>query len=53
MNNTSFSNPIGMDSKYNYSTMEDLTILFKEGLKNNTFKKIITTWTFYQLKTNY
>ena len=43
MNNTSFSNPIGMDSKYNYSTMEDLTILFKAGLKNITFKKIITT----------
>lgn len=46
MNNTSFENPIGMDDKNNYSTMEDLVILFKEGLKNNTFKEIITTFEY-------
>ena len=43
MNSTSFANPIGMDDKNNYSTMEDLAILFKSGLKNPTFKKIITS----------
>ena len=46
MNNTSFENPIGMDDKNNYSTMEDLVILFKTGLKNNTFKEIITTFEY-------
>ena len=44
MKNTSFANPIGMDDKNNYSSAEDLAILFKAGLKNKEFKKIISTF---------
>ncbi len=51
MKNTSFANPIGMDDKNNYSTMEDMSILLKYGLKNPTFKKIITTF-HYKLSDN-
>ena len=46
MKNTSFANPIGMDNPNNYSTMEDLSILFRYGLKNPIFKKTITTFTY-------
>ena len=46
MNNTSFANPIGMDDKNNYSTVNDLSILFKAGLKNGEFKKIISTFEY-------
>ena len=46
MNNTSFANPIGMDDKNNYSTVNDLSILFKAGLKNKEFKKIISTFEY-------
>lgn len=44
MKNTSFANPIGMDDKNNYSSVYDLSILFREGLKNQEFKKIISTF---------
>lgn len=43
MNNTSFANPIGLDSKTNYSTVNDIAILLKEDLKNKDLKRIITT----------
>lgn len=43
LNNTSFSNSIGLDDENNYSTVEDLLELFKEALKNEEFKKIITS----------
>lgn len=46
MDNTSFANPIGMDDKNNYSTVDDLAILFKAGLKNEEFKKIISTFEY-------
>lgn len=46
MKNTSFSNPIGLDDKNNYSTMEDVSILLKEDLKNKTLKKIINSLTY-------
>lgn len=46
MNNTSFANPIGMDDKNNYASVDDLTILFKAGLKNKEFKKIISTFEY-------
>lgn len=49
MKNTSFANPIGMDDKNNYSTMSDLVLLFKAGLKNDTWKKIATTM-YYTLE---
>lgn len=46
MKNTNFENPIGMDDKDNYSTMSDLILLFKAGLKNDTWKKIATTMNY-------
>jgi D-alanyl-D-alanine carboxypeptidase (penicillin-binding protein 5/6) len=42
MNNTHFSNPIGMDED-NYSTVKDISILLKYALKNQQFYKIFTT----------
>lgn len=43
LQNTHFDNEIGLDSDENYSTVKDLSIIFKELLKNDEFKKIITT----------
>lgn len=43
MVNTSFSNPIGLDNEKNYSTVNDVAILLKEDLRNNTLKNIITS----------
>lgn len=40
LKNTSFDNPIGMDSEDNYSTASDLAKLLIYSLKNNTFKEI-------------
>lgn len=42
MNNTHFSNPVGIDDN-NYSTVNDIAILLKYALKNEEFKKIFTT----------
>ncbi|MBR2708304.1 MAG: D-alanyl-D-alanine carboxypeptidase [Bacilli bacterium] len=43
LKNTKFNNTIGLDDENNYSTVEDLLVIFKEALKNEEFKKIITT----------
>lgn len=43
LSNTSFANPIGFDDKNNYSTVEEVAILLKYALKNDTFKQIFTT----------
>lgn len=43
LKNTKFNNTIGLDEEDNYSTVEDILIIFKEALKNEEFKKIITT----------
>lgn len=43
LKDTEFDNPIGMDSKNNYSTASDLGKLLSYALKNDTFKKIYTT----------
>lgn len=40
LKNTHFTNPIGKDNYYNYSTVNDLAILTIEALKNEKFKKI-------------
>lgn len=42
LNDTHFDNPIGKDSKDNYSTAADLAILLKYALKNSDFKQIYT-----------
>ena len=46
LNNTKFANPIGYDDINNYSTVKDVSILFKYALNNETFKKIITTFSY-------
>ncbi len=43
LKNTHFSNPIGLDSDSNYSTAYDMSLIFMYALKNDVFKKIITT----------
>lgn len=43
LKNTKFNNVIGLDDENNYSTVEDLLEIFKEALKNQELKKIITT----------
>ena len=43
LSNTSFANPIGFDDKNNYSTVEEVAILLKYALKNDTFKQIFIT----------
>lgn len=43
LKDTKFDNPIGMDSKNNYSTASDLGKLLSYALKNDTFKKVYTT----------
>lgn len=49
MNNTSFANPIGLDDDNNYSTVSDLSIMFKYAIKNETLLKLMSTMTY---KTN-
>lgn len=46
MNNTSFSNTFGKDSKDNYSTIEDLLKLMKYSLNNPEFYRMFTTKTY-------
>jgi len=43
LKNTNFTNEIGLDSENNYSTAKDVAALFKYAVKNEEFKKIITT----------
>lgn len=46
LNNTHFDNPIGKDSLNNYSTAQDLAILLKYALQNETFKEIYTSTSY-------
>ena len=43
MKDTHFSNVTGFDDKENYSTAYDMSLLMKYAIKNETFKKIIST----------
>jgi len=47
LDNTHFSNPIGMDDVDNYSTAKDLYILLDYSLNNPTFRKIYETRSYY------
>lgn len=42
LKNTSFDNPIGMDSDNNYSTAYDVASILKYGLEDPTFKDVFT-----------
>lgn len=43
LQHSNFTNPIGMDDINNHSTLEDVLILLRYALKNDTFKKIYMT----------
>ena len=43
MENTHFTNTIGLDSQENYSTVSDVYKMFSYALKNDTFKELITS----------
>ena len=43
MNNTHFTNTIGIDNEYHYSTAKDLSILLKYAFNNKKFKEIFTS----------
>lgn len=43
LNNTHFTNVVGLDNKEHYSTLKDIVKLLKYALKNPTFKMIYTT----------
>lgn len=43
LENTHFSNVIGLDDERNYSTVKDLFTIFSKALENDTFKAIIKT----------
>ena len=44
LENTSFSNPHGLDEENHYTTARDLALLASYALKNETFKKICSTY---------
>lgn len=44
LENTSFRNPHGLDDEDHYTTAEDLAKIAAEALKNETFKKICSTY---------
>lgn len=52
LKNTHFANPTGLDDKENYSTLEDLAVIFKYALKNKNFKNIVSTMEYETKKSN-
>ncbi len=50
--NTNFVNPNGIHDENHYSTAEDLSIIAKYCMKNETFKKIVSTQKYALPKTN-
>ena len=53
MNNTHFTNVIGLHDNTHYTTVHDLAILLEYALKNPTFKKIFTTDIYTTAPTQY
>ena len=46
MKNTHFTNPSGLHNENHYSTVEDIALLLRECLKNETFAMIFSTHTY-------
>ena len=46
MNNTHFSNPVGLDTD-NYSTARDIATLLSYAIRNSEFKNIFETYFYY------
>lgn len=54
-NNTNFVNPNGLENVNHYTTAYDLALITREALKNEEFKKIVSTklWIANREKNNY
>jgi len=50
--NTNFTNPHGLFDENHYTTAYDLSLIAREAMKNETFRKIITTKSFFMDPTN-
>ena len=50
--NTNFVNASGLPDENQYTTARDMALIFREGLKNDIFRKIIGTPTYYIEPTN-
>ena len=50
--NTHFANPHGLDDDYHYSTARELAIITREAMKNETFRKIVSTVEYQISRTN-
>lgn len=46
MNNSHFDNPVGIDSKGNYSTMRDMVTFMKSALKDEVLTKLMSTFSY-------
>ncbi len=44
--NTNFVNPHGLDAEGHYTTAYDLALIAREAMKNDTFRKIVSTKTY-------
>ncbi len=44
LENTNFTNPHGLDNKEHYTSASDLAVIAAEAIKNDTFKKICSTY---------
>ncbi|MFW3587639.1 D-alanyl-D-alanine carboxypeptidase family protein [Vagococcus fluvialis] len=53
MTNTHFKNSIGLDARNHYSTVEDLSKFMNVALKNQNFRKLVTTTTYQTDGTTY
>lgn len=50
--NTNFVNASGLPDTNQYTTARDMALIFREGLKNDTFREVIGTPTYYIESTN-
>jgi len=53
LNNTHYTNPVGLHDAENYTTVRDIFTLTKYALKNKTFKEICETSRYTMPATNY
>lgn len=52
LQNTNFTNPVGYNDAEQYSTAEDIAVLFNYCIKNPTFSQIISTYMYEMPATN-
>lgn len=52
MNNTHFTNAIGLHNENHYTTVKDLAILLSYALQNDTFRKVFTSSRYSTQSTN-